>query len=146
MERIAIPQPPIELGASNDPRAIREWVRKVAQATRQILQVRPTGVPIANSPAQITGNQDNYAHGQVDVLRVDTSGAVTFSGFDAQGFRRFWLLNAGTTSFDIGHQDTNSDTTNRVISKTGAAVAVAAAASALLWYDEDSTRWRILGE
>ena len=146
-ERVAIPTPPIRWGAVDDPGTIREWVRKVAQAVIEILRVRPTGIYVANSPAQVTGDEDDYAHGQVDVLLVDaTSGPHTFTGFDAEGMSPFWLLNVGSNAFNLGHQNTNSAETNRILSRTSTNVSVTAGLSVLLWHDEDTDRWRILGE
>jgi len=156
-ERVPIPAPPIRWASTHGDKPDNggahrfserdEWTRKVAQAVIEMLKVRPTGIFVSNSPTQISADADDYEHGQVDVLRVDaTSGPHTFTGFDAQGFSPFWLLNVGSNTFNVGHQNTNSATTNRVVSKTGSDVAVAADASALLWYDDVTTRWRILGE
>jgi hypothetical protein len=95
------------------------------------------------SPAQFTGNQNNYDIGDAWVLRVSTDASRNFTGF-LRGARGRWLifLNVGAQPAVIQNQNAGSDAANRVITGTGADVTVAADGSATLLYDEVTGRWR----
>ena len=139
-ERVEIQSPPADFGRS--PEAELEHTRKIAYAVRQLIRERPTGVLVANTPAQITANQNNYAHGEVDVLRAATDASRNITGLDYQGFRYFRLLNVGSFNIVLMHQDVASEAQNRFLLSTGADITVAANGSIRLWYDEESSRWR----
>jgi len=52
-----------------------------------------------NTPAQITGDQNNYATGGYDVLRLDTDASRTVTGLaDGVNGRRLTLANIGSNN------------------------------------------------
>lgn len=145
-ERIPIESPPETFGHFENESVRREWLQKVARAVRRIISERPTGVFVSNTPSQITADQDDYAHGQVDVLRLSSDASRTITGFDYQGSRLFWLVNVGSNNILLSDEDANSEAQNRIHEATGPTRTVQADESVLLWYDDTLERWRILGE
>jgi len=98
-----------------------------------------------NTPAQITGNQDNYDPGQYGWLRLSTDASRNITGFTggAEG-RELWLTNVGSFNIVLVEQAT-STAANQIITGTGANVTMAPLDCALLKYDNASSRWRIVG-
>lgn len=108
----------------------------------------------AVSPAQITTDEDDYslpAHpNEAFIIRLDTDGNHTISGFDidvddeAEVDDAYMLVNIGSNDVILGHQDTGSAAENRIISPTGADYTLNSDETCLIWYDDDTSRWRIL--
>jgi len=94
------------------------------------------------SPAQITGNQDNYAptgHATAGVLRISTDARRTISGLagGADG-RLLTVHNVGTFPAVFAYENTNSDAENRF----AFAVTLGGGQSMEMQYDATATRWR----
>lgn len=104
------------------------------------------------SPAALaSGNNNNYApaaNAYRSVWRL--SGDIvtsTITGIAAPGgSRRKYLIiiNVGAQTFNLNNEDANSTAANRIITGTGANVALAADDTAILWYDVTTARWRII--
>lgn len=56
----------------------------------------------------------------------------------------FYFLNTGTNSFLLGHEDAGAAAEDRIISPSQLDITLDLDEMAKLWYDEVSTRWRIL--
>lgn len=143
MPRFPIQSPPQDFG--RDQEGLLEQTRKVAIALRQVISERPTGKKLADTPAQITADQDDYAQGETDVLRVSTDASRTINGFDYQGSRDFWLINVGSFNVVLADQAGTSEAQNRIELLSGN-VTLTPNQSAHLWYDETTARWRMLGQ
>lgn len=105
------------------------------------------------TPAQITGNVDDYGIGDdyMSIARVSSDAARDMTGLaggttpEASQGRVIVLVNVGAFAITLKHENASSAVANR-FKFTGAADHVLAAdASAILWYDGSSARWRLLG-
>jgi len=56
----------------------------------------------------------------------------------------FYFLNTGANLFLLGHEDAGAAAEDRIISPTQLDITLDLDEMAKLWYDEVSTRWRIL--
>lgn len=98
----------------------------------------------ADTPSQITGDQNNYPVNYAFV-RLDTSGAHTITGFSGGvNGRRVVIANVGSNNLIIAHQGGTSSAANRVITGTGADLTVAADETVEMIYDATASRWRII--
>lgn len=97
-----------------------------------------------NSPAQITGDQNDYAPGNYRTLRLSTDASRNITGI-AGGVanRELRIVNAGAQDIVLQDQNTGSTAANRIITGTGADITLAAGDIALLWYDDTTDRWRV---
>ena len=105
------------------------------------------------TPTTLAANQNNYSiepvTGGGGVVRLSASTNVNITGFAAPGvgssfrgkFVRVYNVGASNT-ITIGHQNTSSTAANRVISVTGANIAVGPGEGVDLWYDVTSSRYR----
>jgi hypothetical protein len=77
-------------------------------------------------------------------LRVSSTGAQTITGLaaPASGGRLLLLINVGASTITLAHQSASSVAGNRFLFEGGANLALPASASAFLWYDTTSDRWR----
>ncbi len=107
-----------------------------------------------NTPAQLTANKDNWdlkqatgeANVNVDIFRISADAARNLTGIVApSAVKRTILYNAGSQTITLKH-DTTSTAANRFSSTTGADVALAAGAYAVLFYDTAGSRWVIARE
>lgn len=101
---------------------------------------------IANegTPAQLTGDQNDYDPGDYDVLRVSASMAVNITGISGGKKGRFLeLINVGSFTITLQNESLSSGYSNRILTSTGAAVAIAANDHKRLYYDNTSNRWRV---
>ena len=104
------------------------------------------------SPASLTADVNDYAPAtgsamrQVWRLTTDDLGARNVTGIAIQqGNDTQWITNVGTVdNIVLQHQNGGSVAANRIISPTGADLTLGPDESALLWYDDTTTRWRIL--
>ncbi len=96
----------------------------------------------ALTPAQITADQNDYDTGDYTLLRLDTDALHNITGFAALAGRWLVVLNVGANSLVIQHENSGSAAENRVITRTGSDVTLAANGYMLLWYDATTTRWR----
>ena len=126
------------------PVQILEKVFELADRVRNLEGGTPSyDVNNENSPTQITADQNDYAPGDYDVLRLstDASRAITGLSGGVKG-RRLLLINVGAFNFTLPHQSGSSAIANRIITKSGATVTVAPNGSAELYYDSTTLRWR----
>lgn len=101
----------------------------------------------ANSPAQITAAQNNYAlPSNTSMVRLSSDASRTITGFLAtNNNNRFAvLINVGAQNLVLAHQSSSSDEANRIISPFAADFTIAANESVVIWYDPTTARWRIL--
>ena len=97
----------------------------------------------ANSPAQITANQNNYAVGVGLFNRVNSDASRIITGIVA-GVDGQLALDWNVGSFDLvySQQDTNSTAANRFANASGANLTISAGQVALRQYDNTTARWR----
>lgn len=101
----------------------------------------------ANTPAQITSNQNNYNPGAKAYIQrwsTDASRNVTGLGFSTTSSpsQTHLIINVGTTDIVLTHQDTNSTDINRFLNSSGANITLTANQAALVVYDSGTSRWR----
>jgi len=79
-------------------------------------------------------------------FRLSTSGgAQIITGFaNVKAGRQVFILNFGANNITLNNQDAGSLAQNRIITGTGAAVAIQPDRSALLVYDGTTVRWRLI--
>lgn len=100
------------------------------------------GLEAVSSPAQITGNQNDYAVGQmVQVLRLSTDASRNVTGI-TNGFkgRVMEAFNVGSFDLVLTNEDAASAAANRLA--LGASLTIGPGEGATLWYDSTSSRWR----
>lgn len=90
---------------------------------------------------------------RASVWRVDGGAVpVQISGFQRNNpgtgtdpaFRRVFLVNIGTSTITLLHENANSDAANRIIGAGGASLVLPAGDSACLLYDAVTQRWRVV--
>lgn len=98
-----------------------------------------------------TGNQDDFAYSEADVIRANNASTVTFRGLLAPASptkpgKPLTIYSLGAGTVVLNNQDTNSSAANRIITGTGAAVTLTAGTGwAVVVYDSSTARWRLLG-
>jgi len=97
----------------------------------------------ADSPAQITADQDDYNPGNKIVSRLSSDATRIISGIAGGAtYQVRVLVNIGSFDITLGHEDTGSSAANRIASVTASDLTLGPAKLALLVYDATSTRWR----
>lgn len=107
---------------------------------------------IDSTPAQITGDQNDYAGAEgtatsrSTVWRISSDAARNVTGLAGglQG-RRLILINVGAQNIVIQNENAGSTVANRVITGTGADITLSADDTMELWYDSTTARWRVIG-
>lgn len=98
----------------------------------------------ANTPAQITANQNNYAPGTGWFQRwsSDASRNITglTAGVDGQIIE---IWNVGSQNIVLQNENASSTAANRFTTSTGADLTLAASKCAKARYDATSARWRV---
>lgn len=111
------------------------------------LSTEATGLkwgPIIVSPAQITGNQNDYAPGVANILRLTSDASRNITGMVAQASGLVCLLfNVGTQDIVLQHQNASSAEANRFICPGAADLTLSGDEAALLVYDGTTARWRM---
>lgn len=97
------------------------------------------------SPAQIIANQNDYnpaGLGAAGVLRLSSDAARTITGIAApeNGGRSLTIHNVGAFNLVLSNQDILSVAANRFA--VGTSLTIAPDATATLWYDITTARWR----
>lgn len=100
------------------------------------------------TPAQITGNENNYAptgHGNVLVMRLSSDAARDITGISTGTVehRILMLVNVGSQNVVLKDEDANSLEFNRFALK--ADITLAPDGGVILFYDTVSDRWRCIG-
>jgi hypothetical protein len=122
----------------------------VASADGQLLQRAGDVVvfaapppPTVVTPAALTANTDNYAGATAYYVRISSTGAVDLTGIVAEpAGTTHVLVNVGANAITLKHQVT-STAVNRFLNSTGADIVLAADAAADVFYDGNTTRWRV---
>jgi hypothetical protein len=104
------------------------------------------------TPAALTADVNNWtAIGGASVTRVsaDALGPWDINGIAptpaaAHRDRYLRIVNVGANTFNLANQNAGSVAANRIITGTGADIAIAADGSVLLWYDIATARWRVV--
>ena len=96
------------------------------------------------SPAQITANQNDYEFEDAAIVyRLSTDASRTITGFlEPISEKMMVIVNVGSSDLILADQNASSAAVNRIITTTGADVTLGADASAILWYDGVTERWR----
>lgn len=102
-----------------------------------------------NTPGTFGASQNNFALSGVAVVHrlAATAGALNVTGFLgglAQPGRIIVIQNVGANAFTITNQDAASTATNRVITGTGANLALGVDQSIWMVYDDTTGRWRVV--
>jgi len=99
-----------------------------------------------STPAEITSDQDDYDSGGSEYLRLSTDATRTITGFSGgETGRNLWIINVGSNDLVLANQSASSSTSNRVITGHTTDITLDPDASAHLWFDDTTSRWRILG-
>ena len=102
-------------------------------------------VNVTTTPAQITGNQNDYALAisTADIFRISSDAARNITGITAGLFdgHAILLRNVGSFAITLKHQDSASAAANRLISPWAGDVVISANSSMLLMYDSTLSRW-----
>lgn len=123
---------------------------RLARAGAGILRIGATGAnpggisSVANSPAALTANTNDYSPGTGFMQRWSATGPVNVTGMVASvdGDKRF-IWNVGTQTIVLTHQDALSAVGNRWFSTTALNISLTANRVAVAVYDLASTCWRV---
>lgn len=99
------------------------------------------------TPSSLPAFSDDLATGTVTVQRmVSTTGNATIRGLAGGRSGRFIIIVeiGGTNGIILNHQDTNSSAANRIIGPLNQNFAINRSGSVSLWYDDTTSRWRII--
>lgn len=128
----------------NSGTALTQVLELTATYTKDLV---PNIVDADISPAQLSGNTDNYAPTGIATaatLRISASGAINLTGIAGGATmvdgRRLTLINVGTTNTITLKTDVTSTAANRFL--LNADFALAAQMAVELVYDGTSSRWR----
>lgn len=105
------------------------------------------GGNFVNTPAALaTGNNNDYAPGEYEVLRLaaHASGSTLTGIAGGRAGRRLRIIQTAAANLSIPHEDANSAAANRVITPTGSNYTLAQNDIADLEYDATSSRWRVV--
>lgn len=98
-----------------------------------------------DSPAQLTGNQNDYNPSAAGVWRLTSDASRNITGIVPRfPGRLLIILNVGAQNIVLQNQNAGSANANKIITGTGADVTMVPDDTAILWYDQTTTRWRIL--
>lgn len=104
----------------------------------------PLVYPI-ESPAQFTGNKDNYASAKAQMNRLSSDASRNITGFTAPvhgGTACLFDINIGSFDIVYKHQVT-SVAGNRILCSTGADITLSAGQMLIRMYDPVTARWRV---
>lgn len=98
----------------------------------------------AVSPGSLGADQNDWAPGTGDVIRVTSSVAVNITGIGGPAAGdQHRIVNIGANTVTLKHQDAGSAAANRFIGIGGADYVLYADDQVGIWYDGASSRWRI---
>lgn len=102
-----------------------------------------TQVWTVNTPAEITANTHNYNPGTETVQRISSDANRDITGLlaEADGTVKR-LVNVGSFTIRLMHQNVGSDAANRFICAGAANISLPPGAEALCWCDAASGGWR----
>jgi hypothetical protein len=119
----------------------------VRRALRDIEDPRQADPTLVTSVTLGAGNNNNYALGaDVVTLRVTpNAGGSTLTGILAgTETRKLRIINLGSATLTITHQDTNSTAANRIVTPDAASWVISATGVVDLEYDDVTDRWRLV--
>lgn len=97
----------------------------------------------ANTPAQITANQDDYDVGDTAFARLDSDASRNITGISGGvDGRRVTLYNIGSFDIVLKNQDAASTAGNRFLFTVAADITLAAGQPMDIIYDDTTDRWR----
>jgi hypothetical protein len=113
---------------------------------RAVERTVPQARKWASTTTTATGNQDNFAFNGADQLRCNNASLLSLRGLVAGvAGQRLTVLSVGTGQVDLVNQDTNSSAANRLINGVAGTISLAAGSGrAILEYDGDTQRWRVI--
>jgi len=98
-----------------------------------------------------TGSQNNFSYSEADRIRANNASTLTLTGIlapaaPAKPGKPLFLVAIGAGTVVLNNEDAASTAANRIITGTGGALTLAAGTGwAVLFYDDTSDRWRVLG-
>lgn len=99
---------------------------------------------VANSPAQITADTNNYNYGDYSVLRLTTDASRNITGFqNGTDGKYLTIVNVGSFNIVLVDESTSSSAANRLA--LSGDITIYPDESLMLWYDLVSLRWRQVG-
>jgi hypothetical protein len=123
-------------------RLVKE-VNDIKAALRRIVPNLPLyDIANENTPAQLTADQNNYAPGNYDVLKLSSTLDVSITGVrgGVKG-RSLKLYNIGAFSITLSHQNLSSDAANRFDFVNDIDFIIPPSGNALIYYDSAIQRW-----
>lgn len=124
---------------------LEERVEELQKEIEQASDERQYSTPFITLPT-LVARADNYQiaiHDEQSYL-IDASAPFGFTGIVANyGGQRVSFTNTGANIITFTNQDINSLAANRIITGTGAGIAVAQDQMIHLRYDDITTRWRV---
>jgi hypothetical protein len=108
-----------------------------------------SGAPaVIISPTSLSSNQNDYAPTGFDtstIVRLTSSTGVIITGFTSTAsVLEKKLINVGSNSITLSHQDAGSSTTNRIIVPGGSNITMLSNDSIDIFYDSITARWRVV--
>ena len=132
---------------SNDTAAIRITGRQTQRGAVQVPPISPANLvgTVSAWAGLLTNSQNNNSRYWA---RITCDAAAILAGIDstaAQDGDTYEITNVGANSLTINHQDAVNEATaaNRIITETGASVALGADQTILIRYDAATARWRL---
>lgn len=114
---------------------------------RSALRSVTTNLPLydiasENTPAQLNADQNNYAPGNYDIIRLSSTLAVSITGLrgGVKG-RMIRIFNDGLYSISLTHQSASSTAENRFKFSSGFSAIIPPGANVSLYYDATGSRW-----
>lgn len=128
---------------------VGQLVREVGDLGRRIERLMSSRslytVLNERTPAQITANQNDYAPGDYDVLRMSSDAARNLTGLSGGKMGRLLrIINIGSFNIVIVHESSLSVAANRIVVASVANLTLATTDSATLYYDSTTMRWRVV--
>lgn len=99
-----------------------------------------------DSPAQITGDVNDYATDGFSHLRLDADGAHDITGFaGGSAGKMLYITNISASTLTFNNEDAASAAANRIITGHAAPLTLTATETLIFMYDAVSSRWRVYG-
>jgi len=114
-------------------------------------QIYATAGSFAYLPTSVTlsANTNNLGVGKNGLIRIqstgnyDLTGLVPIGGAAANAWRVIYILNSGTNTITLKHEDANSTAENRFYTHNGNNLLLQANHFVIGMYDEFLSRWRV---
>jgi hypothetical protein len=119
--------------------------RRAVEVARQSIVENSVIPSIAvQTLAQITADKNNYDVGPGEFFRISSDAARNITGIlGGTDNRTIYISNVGAFTITLQDQNAGSTAANRIITGTGADVALATDDNAILKYDVLTNRWRL---